>query len=220
MTQETPTGAGVDPFASTEPQHGVAIEQLDAAYASGPDPWRIRDAFYERRKRDVLLGCLPRQRYHSGFEPGCAEGELTAQLAQRCDRLLAVDYHARAVATARERVAGVPGCTVERLLVPAQWPLDQSFDLVVIAELGYYLSAAAWATFCARVSGSLDRGATVLACHWRHDFDGRTLTTDALHDQLDRDLPIGRCVHLVDDDFVLDVWCGEPGTLAAREGLR
>jgi SAM-dependent methyltransferase len=218
MTRETPTAVGADDLTEAEPQQGVSVAQLDAAYASGPDPWRISHGFYERRKRDVLLGCLPRERYRSGFEPGCAEGELTARLAERCDRLLAVDYHLDAVSTTRQRVVGMPGRTVDRRLVPAQWPEAQCFDLVVVAELGYYLSAAAWATFCSRVAGSLDRGATVLACHWRHDFDGRTLATDELHHQLDRALPMSRCVRVVDDDFALDVWCGEVGTLAAREG--
>ena len=220
MTQEMPTAASADHPISTAAQHGVSVGQLDAAYATGPDPWRISQGFYERRKRDVLLSCLPRERYRSGFEPGCAEGDLTVRLAERCDQLLAADYHPDAVATTREWVSGIPGCTVEQLLVPAEWPEALCFDLVVVAELGYYLSAAAWARFCSRVAGNLDRGATVAACHWRHDFDGRTLSTDELHDQLDRALPMARCVRVVDDDFVLDVWCGEAGTLAAREGRR
>ncbi len=199
---------------------GVSTEQLDAAYASGPDPWQISQGFYESRKRGVLLNCLPRPHYGRGFEPGCAAGELTVALAQRCDSLLAVDYHEDAVAQTRARVSALPGCTVEQRLLPAQWPLRARFDLVVVAEFGYYLDDDTWAAFCARLAASLRRGATVAACHWRHDFEGRTLSTQALHARLDEALPIRRATHVLDDDFVLDVWSGEPGTLAGREGRR
>jgi hypothetical protein len=220
MTENGRPSRGMDHSTGNETDNGVSVAQLDAAYASGPDPWRIRHGFYESRKRDVLLSCLQRQRYDSGFEPGCGEGELTVRLAARCQRLLAVDYYPQAVSTSRERVAGMAGCTVDRLLVPAQWPDAQLFDLVVVAELGYFLSAQAWAAFCGRVAGSLDHGATVLACHWRHDFAGRTLGAYELHAQLDRALPIDRCTRVDDEDFVLDVWSGEAGTLAGREGRR
>ena len=55
------------------------------------DPWRLREGWYERRKRSLTLALLPRPRYRNAFEPGCANGELTAELATRCDALLAAD---------------------------------------------------------------------------------------------------------------------------------
>ena len=45
--------------------------------------------------------CSRRERYASAFEPGCSIGVLTAQLAPRCDRLLACDVAAAAVESAR-----------------------------------------------------------------------------------------------------------------------
>jgi 16S rRNA A1518/A1519 N6-dimethyltransferase RsmA/KsgA/DIM1 with predicted DNA glycosylase/AP lyase activity len=201
-------------------QHGVDVAQLDAAYASGGDPWRIGQGFYERRKRALVLDALPRERFESAFEPGCAEGELTVELAGRCRHLLAADYHADAVAATTRRVAGLPGCTVAQLLLPAQWPEAQRFDLVVISELGYYLSAPAWSELCRRLAAGLGPSATVLACHWRHDFAGRTLSTDELHAALDRTVQARRCTRIIDDDFLLDVWTTEANSPAQREGRR
>jgi LmbE family N-acetylglucosaminyl deacetylase len=57
-------------------------------YADGADPWRA-GSWYERRKRAVVLASLPRERYRRAFEPGCGTGELTRELAARCDAVLA-----------------------------------------------------------------------------------------------------------------------------------
>ena len=64
---------------------------FDAMFAKSNDPWKFRSRWYERRKRALTLACLPSARYAHGFEPGCANGELSACLATRCDRLLVSD---------------------------------------------------------------------------------------------------------------------------------
>ena len=60
---------------------------FDGLYKSSDDPWNLREGWYERRKRSLTLALLPRPRYRNAFEPGCANGELTAELATRCDAL-------------------------------------------------------------------------------------------------------------------------------------
>ena len=64
---------------------------FEALYASDPDPWRFASSDYERDKYAATLAALPRQLYRSGLEVGCSIGVLTAMLASRCRRLLAVD---------------------------------------------------------------------------------------------------------------------------------
>ncbi|MFX6759272.1 methyltransferase, partial [Acinetobacter baumannii] len=81
-------------------------------------------------------------RYRSAFEPGCANGEMTAALAPRCDALLAADRHPRAVEAAAARAAhdqNAAHVRVETIQVPAEWP-QQRFDLVVLSEFCYYLA--------------------------------------------------------------------------------
>lgn len=77
---------------------------FEALYAASDDPWQVRASWYEKRKRALLLACLDRPRYRNGFEPGCGNGEMSAALAERCDRLLACDGAASAVAAARRRL--------------------------------------------------------------------------------------------------------------------
>jgi hypothetical protein len=193
---------------------------LDSLYSAKPDPWGIAQGFYERRKRDLVMGCLLRERYASAFEPGCSRGELTARLAPRVDRLLAADYHADAVDGARRRVGGLPQVEIAQLLLPDQWPSGRTFDLIVLSELGYFFTPPAWRQLCILAAASLEPQGTVLACHWRHDFAERSQPTDALHHRLDSALDRPRRLHLDDDDFVIDVWSGVPGSIAQSEGKR
>jgi SAM-dependent methyltransferase len=197
----------------------VDLAYLNGMYATGTDPWRIETSWYERRKRDLVMGCLPRQRYRAGFEPGCAAGALTERLAERTDELLAADLSEVAVRAAADRVVVLPNVQVQRLLLPEQWPAGLTFDLIVLSEIGYFFAEAGWAELARRVAASLSPDATVLACHWRHDFAERTVSTAALHGHLDVALGLPKQSSLIDADFVLDVWTVQQRSVAEGEGL-
>jgi SAM-dependent methyltransferase len=199
-------------------QPPVDLDYLDRQYERSPDPWHVGTGWYERRKRNLLLSSLPRERFRAAFEPGCSIGELTSMLAARCDSLIAADYHNEAVRVAGNRVARYGSVHVRRLLLPEQWP-DGRFDLIVLSEIGYFFRPDAWTQVCAKVAESATEDGTIVACHWRHPFTERTQDTGELHAVLD-DLLV-RPLHslLVDDDFILQVWSGDTRSMAQQEGL-
>jgi LmbE family N-acetylglucosaminyl deacetylase/SAM-dependent methyltransferase len=156
---------------------------LDDLHADEDDPWRVDVDWYERRKRQLLLAALPRERFRSGLEVGSSTGALAEALADRCDELVVVDASAHAVAAARERVGCRPGVRVEQRQVPDEWPTvpASGFDLVVLSEVAYFLSPLALEGLLARVEASLaDDGALVL-CDWRHEVEGWPLDGPAVH---------------------------------------
>ncbi|WP_288379308.1 class I SAM-dependent methyltransferase [uncultured Massilia sp.] len=181
---------------------------FEALYAADEDPWAVRAAWYERRKRALLLASLGKERYRSAFEPGCGNGEMSAQLAQRCERLLACDGAASAVAAARRHLhaAGVNKFRIEQRSLPAQWPRDERFDLVVISELAYYFEADVLEDMLARACAMLDAGGELALCHYLHDFDDRVTGTEAAHALIARLPGMTRAVHHLDQDFLLEVW--------------
>jgi SAM-dependent methyltransferase len=193
---------------------------FDELYQQSDDPWKLREGWYERRKRSLTLALLPRPRYRNAFEPGCANGELTVELARRCDRLLAADLHARAVQLTRERVAGAPQVRVEQRTVPGQWPTEAGpFDLIVISEFAYYLDAAELETLASRVSASLTTDGTLLACHWRRPFAEALESADAAHALFDARCGLSRLAHHDEADLLIDVWSRDARSVAQREGL-
>jgi SAM-dependent methyltransferase len=197
---------------------GHTAGYFDAMFEADDDPWRFRSRWYEARKRALTLACLTRPRYASAFEPGCANGELSAALATLCDRLIVSDGSPRAVALARARTAVWPHVQVRQAWLPADWP-DERFDLIVVSELGYFLGAEALRTLAEKAKASLCEGGTVIACHWRRgsgdcEFDG-----DEVHRRLDDGLALPRVCELIEADFRIDVWCEDSRSVAQREGF-
>ncbi len=115
----------------------VEDSYFNELFLNNDDPWAFKQRWYERRKRALTLAALPRERYRSIFEPGCANGELSADLAGRCDSLVCCDTSNLAVDLARKRLAGLPHAKVLQARLPQQWPQGE-FDLIVFSEMGYY----------------------------------------------------------------------------------
>jgi len=193
---------------------------FDELHRRSDDPWRPREGWYERRKRSLTLALLPRPRYRNAFEPGCANGELTAELARRCEALLAADSQARAVELARQRVADAANVRIEQRRVPREWPTEHGpFDLIVISEFAYYLDAAELETLAARVAGSLTTDGTLLACHWRRPFAEARESADRAHALFDARCGLARLAHHDEADLLIDVWSRDARSVAQREGL-
>jgi SAM-dependent methyltransferase len=186
-------------------EHLAHFERL---YATSDDPWDVRGAWYEQRKRAIVLASLGKPHYRSAFEPGCGNGEMSAALAPRCEQLLACDGAASALLAAARRLpdAHEGGVRFEQRRLPSEWPRDMRFDLIIISELAYYFDAASVAAMLADARASLAPGGELVLCHYRRDFDDRVTTTDEVHG-IAAHLPgLRRTLHHLDDAFVLDIW--------------
>ena len=163
------------------PHTSVDAQRIfDAVHSQSEDPWQYTTSWYERRKRLLTLAALPRETYRSGLEIGCSIGTLTADLAGRCTRLLAVDASSTALELAAVRVAPFPGVSTRQVTVPHEWP-DGGYDLVVVSEVGYYLSSQELGHLLERIQASMAPGGTLLLCHWRHPVSGWELDGDSVH---------------------------------------
>ena len=127
---------------------------FDALHAGDADHWAVTTSVYERDKRAATLAALPRPTYPRAVEAGCAIGVLTAELAPRCGELLALDVSPNAVERARARVLGHAHVRVEVAELPGDWP-DATFELIVLSELLYFLSAEEVADLSRRAAASL-----------------------------------------------------------------
>jgi SAM-dependent methyltransferase len=194
------------------------ISYFEQMYAADPDPWSFETRWYDTRKHALTVDALPRRRYRSGFEPGCSTGMLTARLAARCDRLLAVDAVAAAVETAAARVADRPHVEVRTARMPDEWP-DGTFDLIVLSELGYYFADADLATLLDRAASSLDADGDLVAVHWRWPVEEHARPGDEVHAALASRPGLHRLARHEEADFVLEVFGRDPASVAQRAGL-
>ncbi|MBY0392118.1 MAG: class I SAM-dependent methyltransferase [Novosphingobium sp.] len=116
---------------------------LEAVYEADPDPWAAASARYryQRRKYEVLTSLLPPRRFRRALDLGCGLGLLSRHLASRADAVVGIDVAPSAVARARTLHADQPNLVFEAhdlLALPSSF--DASFDLVVVADVLYYLS--------------------------------------------------------------------------------
>ncbi|MFG1603131.1 class I SAM-dependent DNA methyltransferase [Actinoplanes sp. NPDC049265] len=194
---------------------------FERMYAARTDPWDFENRWYDARKHDLTVAALPRRRYRSAFEPGCSTGMLTARLAARADRLLAVDVVPSAVATAAERVEVHTHVRVRQAAMPHDWP-DESFDLIVLSELGYYFDDADLATLLTNTRRALEPGGDLVAVHWRRPVDEHARPGDQVHAALAGVPGLTRTARHEENDFLLEVYARTPPparSVAEREGL-
>jgi trans-aconitate methyltransferase len=194
----------------------VPASYFDNLYRRQEDPWAFRTRRYEARKRDLTLSSLIEERYGAAFEPGCSIGVLTAGLAARCDRVVAMDGSADALATARRSVPA--NVDLIRGTVPATWP-RRRFDLVVLSELAYYLGDRDCQQLAELAASSAHE---LIAVHWRHPVDDYPLSGDAAHEIVDRaatSAGLTRLVTHLEIDFRLDVWSADDRSVAQRGRL-
>ncbi|KQO62287.1 PIG-L family deacetylase [Curtobacterium sp. Leaf261] len=188
-------------------------ESFDAHYARKPGGWDFEGSWYEQRKRAVTVSALPRARFRSALELGCATGVLTRAITERADHVLGIDIAEAPLDAAR---ANAPAATFARMTVPDEWPTG-TFELVVLSEIGYYLSPDDLDRTIDRIATSLDPDGVLLACHWRHPDTEAVSSGDAVHARLRERWPRGATVTHVEEDFVLEVFPGPAAASVAHE---
>lgn len=166
-----------------KPQQSLPPAYFEDVYGAAEDPWNFESSAYEAAKYSATLAALPRQRYRRALEIGCSIGVLTARLAPRCDKLLALDINQQALNKARDRCEQLQLSQVAfaRMQVPSQFPVG-TFDLVVLSEVGYYWSAADLTVAADKVIAALRRQASLLLVHWTAPVADYPLDGDDVHD--------------------------------------
>lgn len=163
------------------PRYGrVPPESFEPVYRTDLDPWHVATSHYEIRKRDLVINVLPDERYRSCFEPGAGTGVLTARLAERCDRVVSMDGSPSAVASSRRRLGHLPTIDVRTGAIPEDWP-SETFDLIMLAEIGYYFTADSLADIAVLCEGSLADHGTIVAVHWLGSSSDHILHGDEVH---------------------------------------
>ena len=160
---------------------------------------------------------LPRPTYRHALELGCSVGVLTEALAARCEHVTATDIAAAALCETdgRLRAAGRRAqVTLLHTSIDSAWPADD-FDLVVLSEVGYYLTENALRRVMETEVPRLKPGATLLAAHWRHPVRDYPLDGDRTNDIIGATAGLHLTAHYQDRDVVIDVFENASSTSVA-----
>lgn len=164
-----------------KPLSTLPSSYFDDVYRANDDPWAFATSDYERRKYEATLAALSNAHYHNAFEIGCSIGVLTQMLTDRCDRLLAVDASELPLEAARKRLASFPNVTIQQMSIPNEFP-QGPFDLILLSEVGYYLSSDDLALARQLMIDALSPNGHLLLVHWTPFVHDYPLTGDEVHD--------------------------------------
>ncbi|WP_018240594.1 nodulation methyltransferase NodS [Ensifer sp. BR816] len=107
------------------------------------DPWGLDANPFERERHAQMLRLsLAHGSITNALEVGCAAGAFTVQLAPHCQRLTVIDVVPQAIARARRRMKDPPHISWIVSDVQ-QFSPDELFDLIVVAEVLYYVGEIA-----------------------------------------------------------------------------
>jgi len=152
---------------------------FEALYASNPDPWNFESSPYESQKYQATIGILGYRHFASALEVGCSIGVLTERLAPICERLLAVDIVDSALARAKSRCASLPNIQFENRRMPQDWPAGETFDLIVLSEVLYFLAPPDITRLANRACASLAPGGRVLLVNYTESIEEPCLGAEA-----------------------------------------
>lgn len=194
-------------MSKTPPKESLQPEYFEGVYSANEDPWNFETSDYEAAKYAATLESLPQQKYESAFEIGCSIGVLTEKLAVRCEKLLAVDVNEKALAKAQKRCGNLAHVELKKMQIPGEFP-DEDFDLILVSEVGYYLSIEDWQTTQDKILSHLKSHGTVVLVHWTHYVDDYPQTGDDIHDSFmettKNRLKLIKSTRT--NDYRLDVW--------------
>ncbi|THK33370.1 methyltransferase domain-containing protein [Ensifer sp. MPMI2T] len=110
---------------------------------SAEDPWRLDgNAFEQARHSQMLRLSLSEGPISNALEVGCAAGAFTEKLAPHCKQLTVIDVVPQAIARTRERIK--ESSHISWIVADVQqFSTQQLFDLIVVAEVLYYLEDVA-----------------------------------------------------------------------------
>lgn len=180
-------------------------EYFEDLYEQSPDPWDFETSPYERKKYERTLGVLQGRRYRRALEVGCSIGVFTTMLVPLCDEVRAVDVSEKAVAAARNRLAGFPHARVERRRLPEQTP-EGPFDLIVVSEVLYYWPEEVMLAALRRFEEALAPGGVLLAVHWRKETKTYPLQGDEVHALLLEHTRLTNTTAILEPEYRLDLF--------------
>ncbi|MGY4319612.1 nodulation methyltransferase NodS [Bradyrhizobium sp. JR3.5] len=148
------------------------------------DPWHLDSSSFEQERYAQMLrmSCCNGDVAHA-LEVGCAAGAFTEILAPHCQRVTVVDVMPQAIELARVRTSSRSHITWVTCDIQ-QFSTAEQFDLIVVAEVLYYLNDVAemHAAVCNLMSMLAPNGALVFGSardatcqHWGHAAGAETV---------------------------------------------
>lgn len=194
--------AGPSPERSADPAPSGRGADFDEMFEGGDDPW-ASSSWYERRKRALTLAAVQQERPARVLDLGCSTGVLTRELARRAEQVVGIDVSGKALEVAR-RDAPPTITWIQGEAPEICQDVPSSLDLIVVSEVGYFLTPFEWWLTLGRLVRRLTDGGELILVHWRHPTRDIPLDGPAVHAAATSALRSIAVSHYEDHDVLID----------------
>lgn len=152
--------------------------EFERLYLEKHDPWDMRSSTYEREKYRRTLDRILETRRGSErvLEVGCSVGSFTRKLAGNFAQVVAIDFSDEAIARAADYCRDTGNVRFIRSDLQSL-KFDAAFDVIVCAEILYYIARRHAAAVCAQLQHLLaPNGIIATVCEAAPDFWDATLS--------------------------------------------
>ena len=160
----------------------ITLAGFEDRFVANADPWATFSNRDEATKRGAILHAMGPGPWGRVLELGAGNGSNSAAIAPRALRLDATEATGSGTALVASAITSHPRARAIRLAVPARLPLMR-YDLIVVAELLYYLSPGDMARVARDVTAALRPGGTLVLAHHRIDFHDFAQHARGIHDR-------------------------------------
>lgn len=147
----------------------ITLDGFDAKFVENDDPWSTFTERDEALKRRAILHAMGTGPWGRVLEIAAGNGSNSAAIAPRALRLDATEATASGTALVARAVAGQRRARAIKLKVPARLPRAR-YDIIVVAEVIYYLTAVEMAQTARDLVAVLRPGGTLVLAHHRVDY--------------------------------------------------
>lgn len=137
--------------------------EFERLYLEQTDPWEYRSSPYEIEKYEKVLTCILRWRTARRrlLEVGCSIGVFSTSVAKEFDAVTCIDISSEALRTASQQTAMLDNielvkCDLRSLRV------DVRYDVILCAEVLYYLPEQSVPEVCEVLDRYLDSGGLIV----------------------------------------------------------
>ena len=182
-------------------------EYFKQVYEANDDPWDFESSKYEAEKYAATLESLPVKDYENALEIGCSIGVLTKHLAKRCKHLLATDVSQKALDQAAKRCKELNNVRFQLSSFAEDLP-EEKFNLVMISEVAYYLSAEDWHSAILKLYSKMQPKGNLVLVHWLPEVHDYPQTGDEVHNSFEK-LMKDKLTNVFNsraENYRIDVW--------------
>jgi SAM-dependent methyltransferase len=147
----------------------ITLDGFARKFADDADPWSTFTSRDEALKRRAILHAIGPGPWGRVLELAAGNGSNSAAIALRALRLDATEATASGTALVAEAIRGRKRARALQLVVPDRLPRSR-FDIVVVAEVLYYLSARDMALTARDVAAALRLGGVLVLAHHKVDY--------------------------------------------------